>query len=518
MALIRQISRLRPSTASVSGSQGGSDPYPLYPSFNRNLVPWHTGAGAWGPQIVIQAPTPPTTTNNQSVSTQSAFDTQAAINGRQITVTANIDSVCSIQASDIDVIINPGVKIEALDIGSFGVQNISRIRIRGGGRVGFIFSRALTITDVILDGIDVGGCDIAGDTFRRFRGFQGDATRMAILNCRILAGADAWLGSVKHVFFGNTNLYSGAVTRATAGYPEGWGFRNGYGPVTMVDCQFQSTRYHVLRPQAYDGIDEGFFAKNCKFISASEGKTIWGWTNLGNNGNAAGDVESNETIGGSGIAYADISAITRSNPCRVTLSAPLTKFGSTRTAAVGNKIKFINITGMTELNYYTNGFTQYEVVGTDGSTYIDINVDSTSFGTYTGGGRVWRFPYGNGMVMEDCQIYAYSEDGSACGGADIDVGNCFYSRVRRTAFYSGGSGNVVNWDQALLNSEAAVGGQGEGALGDHDFNPGGADANTFFTLTSLPAWGGPGDPRLIPQTAGQPVVAYDTATVCEAFV
>ena len=242
------------------------------------------------------------------------------------------------------------------------------------------------------------------------------------------------------------------------------------------------------------------------------------WNNLGNAGTSAGDVEFNETNGGSGVAYASISAITQANPCRITLSGPLTKFGETRTAAVGNKIRLIEIAGMTQLNFYTNGNVEYEVVGTDGSTYIDINVDSTGFSAYTSGGRVFRFPYGNGMVMEDCEIYAYSESEAACGGADIDVSNCFYSRVRRTTFYSGGPGNVCNWSQTFANSEAAAGGQGEGALGDHDWDEGGANANTFLTLTALPSWGGPGDPRDIPQTAGEAVVTYDPATVCEAFV
>lgn len=494
------------------------DPYPLYPSFDRNTVPWHLGSGAWGPQITIDAPATPTTNNNQSVSDASGFNTQAAIDGRQITVTSSISAVVEITASDIDIIIGPGVKVEAIDFGSFSLRDISRIRLRGGGRVGFIFLRDLLVTDVIVDGVDIGGCDLAGDGFRRFRGVQGDATRIAVLNSRILAGGDAWLGNCRHLFFGNTNLYAGAVSRATAGFAEGWGMRNTGGPITMVDCQFQTTRYHILRPQSYDGVGEGFFAKNCKLIGVSEGKTAWGWNNLGNTGTSAGSVEINETEGGTGVAYADISNITQANPCRITFSAPLTKFGSEHQAVVGNKLRLIDIGGMTELNYYTNGFTVYEVVGTDGSTYVDINVDSTSFTAYTSGGRVWRFPIGNGFVLEDCEVYAYSEDGGACGGADLDVSDCYYSRVRRTTFYSGGAGNIANWDQTFADAEAAQGEVGEGGRGDHDWDDSGVNANTFLTLTALPSWGGPGDPRDIPQTASEAVVAYDPATVCEAFV
>ena len=85
--------------------------------------------------------------------------------------------------------------------------------------------------------------------------------------------------------------------------------------------------------------------------------------------------------------------------------------------------------------------------------------------------------------MEGNSIYTYGA--ASCGfGAQISSQNVNWSRVANNRFYGGGI--------AVFNGVTA--------------NGGGTDGNTFAALGSFPAWGGPGDPRQVPQPNGMPVI------------
>lgn len=80
-----------------------------------------------------------------------------------------------------------------------------------------------------------------------------------------------------------------------------------------------------------------------------------------------------------------ITNITNAHPGVVTTSAPTT-------LVTGNEVTLYNVTGMTQVNGNT-----YVITVID-STHFSIGVDTTTFGTYTGGGTV-QFPYiGGGLI------------------------------------------------------------------------------------------------------------------------
>ncbi len=378
------------------------DPYPLYPSFDRSTVPWHTASGGWGPQVVIQAPTLPTTTRSVTVNTTGQFNTEAAVSGTQITIGTSFSgaSVVSITASDIDVIIPSGRVIGAIQIGSFGGSTpYARIRIRGstpgshsGGRMGQLRSQnaAGTTTDVVLDGIDLNGDSSygGGETNQAFR---CDINRMAVLNCRVISAGYIWLGATSHLFIGNSNFYHGAAARASVGYVEGWGIRNQKGPMTIVDSRIQGTRYANVRAQAIGNADEVLYIGNTLLVNVAEGQTLWAWEDL-------------------------------------------------------------------------QGGTTFQ---------------------------------GEGVLMENSAIYTHTATGCNVGGADIRTSDVTWAEIKNNTFY--GAGNSV-FTQTTINNAIKGGGVGTG--------------NTFNTLTTVPAWAGPGDPTLVPLPSGLTLIAGEG--VCPA--
>lgn len=265
------------------------DPFVLYPAFDRSVVPWHTGAGAWGAQCALQEPTLPTITRSVSVDNINDFNTEAAVAGTQITVTASLSGVAGINANDVRVIINDGVKVEILE-----PSNIARLHVRGQvagqhntGMFG-LFKTSGTCTDIVLEGLDSDGDSTffgAGWQHRCFHmgdHLGGIATRVACLYLRCIAGGYVWLGAARHVLIAACNWYGGGMTRDDAGYVEGWTFRAHEGPITIVDSIFASTRYHQIRPAAQDDTgDELLYCGRSKLIALAEGKAVWAWNNLG---------------------------------------------------------------------------------------------------------------------------------------------------------------------------------------------------------------------------------------------
>jgi hypothetical protein len=289
----------------VAGCGGGSSEasaepipvassYPLYPSLDLAAIPWHTAAGPWGAQVPLQAPALPVTTRQVSVSTPQAFNQAAAVAGTQITVTAGWagNSMVSINASDVDVILPAGVAIGAVEIGAWPrTTPIAKVRIRGstpgthsGGRMGQFRAApgaAGIYTDVVIDGIDLNGDSSlgGGETNQAFR---VDVTRMAVLNSRVIAAGYTWLGSARHVVIANSNFYHGGATRAATGFAEGWGIRNTGGPFTVVDSRIQGTRYHNIRTQSVGGSGELLYIGRSTLVGVAEGRTAWMWNNLNN--------------------------------------------------------------------------------------------------------------------------------------------------------------------------------------------------------------------------------------------
>ena len=374
-----------PVASSAPAPTAGS--YAHYPALNLNDIPWHTAAGGWGPQVRLEAPALPVTTRSVTVNNRAEFNAAASIAGTRITIATGWpgNTLATINANDIDVIIPPGVSIGAIEFGVWPRDYaISRVRIRGttpgthsGGRMGQYRDYA-RVSDIIIDGIDLNGDSpytVQGNN-EGWIPFRIHSNRVAVLNSRIISSDSTWLGSARHVVIANSNFYHAASTRAQVGYPGGYGIRNSAGPVTIIDSRVQGTRYHNIRVSSEGNSGELLYVGRSTIVAMAEGRTSWMWN------------------------------------------------------------------------------------------HINVNV-----------GR------GQGAIMAGNSIYTYSAPGCPFG-PEISSVNVDWSRVANNRFFGGGN--------AVFNSVTA--------------NGGGTEGNTFAALGSFPAWGGPGDPRQVPQPNGLPVI------------
>lgn len=298
---------------------------PQQPSTPVNIdfsaIPWHNGAGPWGPQVRLQLPALPATTRTVNVSTREQFNQAAAVAGTLINITASWSSTttATINASNVDVVIPRGISIGAIEIGGYPrPASLSRIRIRGttpgthsGGRMGQ-YRDYSGVSDVTIDGIDMNGQSGFGGAETN-QAFRASGTRIAVLNTRAIAAAYIWLGSARHVVISNSNLFHGAATISTLGGDiGGWGIRNTAGPFTILDSRIQGTRYNNVRMHPSGGTGELFYAARTTFVNTSEGgRTAWLWDNLGSGAIAQGAIIEDSAIysyGSSGCGYADLRA------------------------------------------------------------------------------------------------------------------------------------------------------------------------------------------------------------------
>lgn len=261
----------------------GGDAYPLYPSLDLSTIPWHVGAGSWGPQVRLQAPALPVTTRTVTVRSQAEFNAAAAVNGTAITVAQGWapNTSVTINANDIDVTIPRGVIIGGIELGAWPRTNpLARIRIRGEGRMGQYRDYDL-VSDVVIDGLDMNGDSQWTGTGEGITPFRVSATRVAVLNVRAVSAGPIWLGDARHLVIANSNFYHGAATRSAVGFAEGWGVRNSAGPVVIVDSRIQGTRYHNLRVHTHARAGELLYVTRSTLVAAAEGRTTWMWNNLG---------------------------------------------------------------------------------------------------------------------------------------------------------------------------------------------------------------------------------------------
>ncbi len=155
-----------------------------------------------------------------------------------------------------------------------------------GGRMGQlrdfynIINSGVTVTDVVLDGVDMNADSGFGVGAGAYEQFRVSCARLAVLHCRVIAPGYTWLGGATHVVIADCNFYHGAATRAAVGYVEGWGIRNHAGPFVIIDSRIDGTRYHNLRPNSTGGTEELLYCARNTFVARCEGKTAWAWNNL----------------------------------------------------------------------------------------------------------------------------------------------------------------------------------------------------------------------------------------------
>lgn len=183
--------------ASLSGQvdAGGTAPYAWYPALDLNTIPFHVGAGVWGPQRQVVAPEAPRGPfTDVTVTTGAELAAQIYTPGRRITISGNIDTGTTFGAgniSDVDIIVPPGSRIRAPYFGNFGTpRTINRLRLRGptigaysGGQVHQMdWADNVTGGDFIVDGLALTG-NVANCAFSR-----APVNRTALVNCIISSG------------------------------------------------------------------------------------------------------------------------------------------------------------------------------------------------------------------------------------------------------------------------------------------------------------------------------------------
>jgi hypothetical protein len=265
---------------------GAADPYPLYTSFDRNELPFHTAAGSWGAQVPFEAPTPPTTTRSVTVNTTGEFNTEAAVAGTAVTVGTSFSesSLVTVNANDVDVIVPNGISIGGIMIGTFNGTARARIRVRKatadsrGGRIGEYRVQTCASgehTDLIVDSVDNNGAGSFGNSAEDNMAFVLNGSRVFIHNVRALCGQALGFQDAKHVLIALCSLRSSAVDRTTANRNEGWCIRGHGSPLVIVDSHLETTRYHVIRPNTYDNDNEYFYIARSKLVNLSESKIGW---------------------------------------------------------------------------------------------------------------------------------------------------------------------------------------------------------------------------------------------------
>jgi hypothetical protein len=263
-----------------SNGSSGTDPNPLYSALDMNTIPFHVGAGGWGAQLPFETATPPTITRSANASTLSELQTEMAIAGTRVTITANISSgqVAS-PANDVEVVLPNGLLVNGVTIGNFGTTIANRIRITKasgdsiGGQWHLLTFTGDTGDNLIVDGIQISG-DHAADP-ALYPAYTTGSNRVAILRNQII-GIHSCFG------YGGTNyLLAGNSLRHNAGDVEGggeWGMRiSGKGPHIVVDNDVRSTvtSYAPIRfhPSAGSGLHYCYAARNTT-VNRQAGRVI----------------------------------------------------------------------------------------------------------------------------------------------------------------------------------------------------------------------------------------------------
>jgi hypothetical protein len=143
--------------------------------------------GALPPELQLRWPAPPRTAREVKVSSLAEFEDAASKNATRVIVTHDLrGGKAMVNASDVDVVVRPGVYVENLIIG----RGQKRVAVRGGrfGAIGMTLPADFWPTrvarpeysneDVIIDGVEIDAPEIAIGIYGR---------RVAVLRSKISA-------------------------------------------------------------------------------------------------------------------------------------------------------------------------------------------------------------------------------------------------------------------------------------------------------------------------------------------
>ncbi|MBX3269834.1 MAG: hypothetical protein KF729_06215 [Sandaracinaceae bacterium] len=261
-----------------------AEPYALYPALDLARVPFHVADGPWGARRAIEAPAVPVTTRRVSVATAAELEREGLVPGSEITVTASIDRTVTLlgDVTDLDLIVPTGVRVGGLNLGRASPPSTSRrVRVRGttpgahsGGVIGQVVFFSADFEDAILDGVDLDARDGDRHGLAWYIATQRGA-RFAIVNNRAHAAAAASLhGPVTDLVIAGNHVVSGARSRASNGYPEGWSLRGGRRLVVFGN-RLEGNRYHRVRVHPEDDPTEYAWIADNVLVDPYEARIVW---------------------------------------------------------------------------------------------------------------------------------------------------------------------------------------------------------------------------------------------------
>lgn len=276
--------------------------YVWYPALDKNSIPWHVGAGAWGSQYSLYECQAPNTLSEVSVTTASDFKTQCELGARIIRIETGTNINCSGVGAigpvlaDLDIIIESGAVLRNVIFGAFdGTQLMDRIRIRGetvglysGGQAHNIDFNGRdnvdSMNDIILDGIGLTGSQVVTGQTNALK-LQGAGKGFAMQFCKAMAGGEVYIGGVRDWVICGNSCYSAAdMPNPPPGDDESWAFRMtrqssaGGGVLYQNDIRANESRttvYHRWRihPGA-EGQGHAWICDNT-FVDRAEGRILW---------------------------------------------------------------------------------------------------------------------------------------------------------------------------------------------------------------------------------------------------
>jgi hypothetical protein len=237
--------------ASNCASAPGASSYPWYPALDLNQIPFHAGAGAWGPQLAIQAPAAPVITSSANVANASQLQACMAVAGRRCTITANIDGFgINGNVTDVEVVVPNGIVVKNATWSSGGTK--TRLRFTkapgdtiGGQMHGMDFVGGTT-TDLIIDGLQFSASN-AGLCI--FFGGNTPPNRVAIVNNRFRSNNAVFGYGAQNLVVAGNSAQHDANNIIEGG---DWGFRMGdgpgtYGPYVFFQNDIRGGNYAPIR-------------------------------------------------------------------------------------------------------------------------------------------------------------------------------------------------------------------------------------------------------------------------------
>lgn len=239
-AMTAEAAAPRSPTLCIDDSEGCASPrfYRWYPALDLDSIPFHVGAGAWGPQLPIQTAAAPRITSASNATNVAELQAAMAVPGRRVTITTSIignGSIVNVAAvRDVEVVIPNGVLVSGLYFGSGLTGTVwSRVRFTKasadtiGGQVHQLRLLGASISDLIIDGLQISG---SGEPAIYPSTTTGSPLRVAIVNNRIHTSTAAFGYGGRHLVVAGNSVKHNAVDGS--GALSSWGFRQGGGDST----------------------------------------------------------------------------------------------------------------------------------------------------------------------------------------------------------------------------------------------------------------------------------------------